>query len=59
MEKYFIHIVNPMRTLRKVFQNEDLVLKLLRCLNRSWQPKATIIYESKELSCINLVALFE
>lgn len=35
MEICLIHIVKHMRTLGKVFQIEDLVIKLIRCLNRS------------------------
>lgn len=35
MEKCFIHIVSHTRILGKVFQNEDLVIKVLRCLNHS------------------------
>lgn len=39
MKKQFIFNVNNMRTLGKVFQNEDLVVKVLRYLNPGWKPK--------------------
>ncbi|KAL2337025.1 hypothetical protein Fmac_011471 [Flemingia macrophylla] len=34
MQKRFTHIVNHLASLGKVFQNEDLVNKVLRCLSR-------------------------
>lgn len=34
MKKYFIHIVNHLRTFGKTFLNEDLINKVFRCLNR-------------------------
>lgn len=32
-DKRFIHIMNHMRTRDKVFQNDDLVIKVLGCIN--------------------------
>lgn len=32
-DKRFIHIMNYMRIRDKVFQNEDQVIKVLRCIN--------------------------
>lgn len=47
-----------MRTLGQVFQNEDLVLKFLRCLCCSLQPKVTPIYEFRDLSSMDMTTLF-
>lgn len=47
-----------MRTLGKVFQNEELIIKILRCLNRIWKPKVTIIFEYRDLSFMDLTTLF-
>ena len=58
MQKRFTHIVNHLASLGKTFQNEDLVNKVLRCLNREWQPKVTAITESQDLSSMSLATLF-
>ena len=58
MQKRFTHIVNHLASLGKTFQNEDLVNKVLRCLNREWQPKVTAIIESQDLSSMSLATLF-
>lgn len=50
---------NHLKTPGKSFLNEDLINKILRCLNYNWQPKASEIYESKDLFSIDLVTLFE
>ena len=34
MQKRFTHIVNHLASLEKIFPNEDLINKLLRCLSR-------------------------
>lgn len=49
IKKRFIHIFNPMRTLEKVFQNEDLGVKVHGCLNHNFLPKVINIYESRDL----------
>ncbi|KAL5179733.1 hypothetical protein HKD37_01G000988 [Glycine soja] len=41
MQKRFTHIVNHLASLGKIFPNEDLINKVLRCLSRQWQPKVT------------------
>lgn len=43
-----------MRTLGKTFSNEELIIKILRCLNRSWQPNFTMICESKNLETMDI-----
>lgn len=57
MQKWLIHIMNHMRTLGKVFQNENLVGKVCRWLKRSWQPKVTMIYQKTFLPWIWLLYL--
>lgn len=59
MKKCCIHIMNHMRTPDQSFQNKDLVIKSLRCLNCNWQPKVTMIHESKNMSSTDLATLFE
>ncbi|CAJ2652972.1 unnamed protein product [Trifolium pratense] len=58
MQTRFIHIVNHLRALGKTFNNEDLINKVLGCLNRSWQPKVTAISESRDLASMDLATLF-
>ena len=57
-KKRFTHIVNHLASLEKVFSDKDLINKVLRCLSREWQPKVTVIVESKDLSNMNLATLF-
>ena len=47
MQKRFTRIVNHLASLGKIFSNEDLINKVLRCLSRQWQPKVTAIAESR------------
>ena len=58
MQKRFTHIVNHLASLGKIFPNEDLINKVLRCLSREWQPKVTAITESRDLSSMSLATLF-
>nr|KYP40635.1 Copia protein [Cajanus cajan] len=57
-KKEFTHIINHLASLGKVFPNEDLINKVLRCLSREWQPKVTAIAESKDLTTMSLASLF-
>ena len=57
-KKRFTHIVNHLASFGKIFPNEDLINKVLRCLSREWQPKVTAISESKVLSSMSLATLF-
>ena len=59
MQKRFTHIVNHLASLGKLFPNEDLINKVLRCLSREWQPKVTTITESRNLTNMSLATLFE
>lgn len=47
-----------MRILGKVFENEDLVLKVLRFPYWNWKPKVNVISKSRNLSYMNLTILF-
>jgi hypothetical protein len=47
-----------MRTLGKTFQNKELNVKFLRYLNCSWKPKVIMIYESRDLSNMDMTTLF-
>jgi len=58
MQKRFTHIINHLASLGKIFPNEDLINKVLRCLSREWQPKVTTITESRDLSNMSLATLF-
>jgi len=58
VQKRFTHIVNHLMGLGKEFDKEELNIKVLKCLDRNWQPKVTAISESKHLSIITIVALF-
>jgi len=44
--------------LSKEFDKEELNIKVLKCLDRNWQPKVTTISEFKDLSIITTAALF-
>lgn len=43
MQTQFTHIESHMRTLGKTFSNDELVIKILRFLNRRWKPKVAMI----------------
>jgi len=58
MQKRFTQIVNHLASLGKIFPNEDLINKVLRCLSRQWQPKVTTITESGDLTNMSLATLF-
>ncbi|GAV66677.1 LOW QUALITY PROTEIN: UBN2 domain-containing protein, partial [Cephalotus follicularis] len=50
-------IVNSLKNLGKNYSNQELVIKILRCLPRSWTPKVTAIEEAKDLSTLPLEQL--
>jgi len=58
VQKRFTHIVNHLTRLGKTFDKEELNIKVLKCLDRSWQPKVTVISGSRDLSKLSTVALF-
>ncbi|XP_068497810.1 uncharacterized protein [Phaseolus vulgaris] len=58
VQKRFTHIVNHLMSLGKVFDKEELNIKILKYLDRSWQPKVTTISESKDLTSLTTISLF-
>ena len=58
VQKRFTHIVNHLTGLGKEFDKVELNIKVLKCLDRSWQPKVTTISETRDLSTLNTIALF-
>jgi len=58
VKKKFTHIVNHMIGLGKQFDKEELNIKILKCLDKSWQPKVTAISETRNLTTLTTVALF-
>uniref|UniRef100_A0A151UET3 Retrovirus-related Pol polyprotein from transposon TNT 1-94 n=1 Tax=Cajanus cajan TaxID=3821 RepID=A0A151UET3_CAJCA len=57
-QKRFTHLINHLVDLGRKFEEEELNLKVLQCLDRSWQAKVTAIEESKDLTSLTLVTLF-
>ena len=53
-----LHIVNHLLALGKTFDKEELNIKILKNLNRTWQPKVTAISESRDLTSMNIATLF-
>jgi len=58
VQKWFTHIVNNLLSLWKMFDKDELNIKILNCLDRSWQPKVNAISESKDLTSMATVSLF-
>jgi len=58
VQKRFTHIVNHLIGLGKTFDKEEQNIKVLKCLDRSWQPKVTATSETKDLSTLSTTALF-
>nr|KYP34086.1 Copia protein [Cajanus cajan] len=56
--KRFTHLINHLVDLGRKFEEEELNLKVLQCLDRSWQAKVTAIEESKDLPSLTLATLF-
>nr|KYP59539.1 Retrovirus-related Pol polyprotein from transposon TNT 1-94 [Cajanus cajan]KYP59550.1 Retrovirus-related Pol polyprotein from transposon TNT 1-94 [Cajanus cajan] len=57
-QKGFTHLINHLVDLGRKFEEEELNLKALQCLDRSWQAKVTAIEESKDLTSLTLATLF-
>nr|KYP31523.1 hypothetical protein KK1_048098 [Cajanus cajan] len=57
-QKRFTHLINHLVDLGRKFEEEELNLKVLQCLDRSWQAKVTAIEESKDLTSLTLATLF-
>jgi len=43
VQKRFTHIVNHLMGPNKEFDKKEINIKVLKCLDRSWQPKVTTI----------------
>ena len=50
--------MNHLLGLGKTFEDEELNIKILNCLTRTWIPKITTIKESKNLATTTMEALF-
>nr|KYP34531.1 hypothetical protein KK1_044503 [Cajanus cajan] len=57
-QKRFTHLISHLVDLGRKFEEEELNLKVLQCLDRSWQAKVTAIEESKDLTSLTLSTLF-
>nr|KYP49385.1 Retrovirus-related Pol polyprotein from transposon TNT 1-94 [Cajanus cajan] len=57
-QKRFTHLINHLVDLGRKFEEEELNLKVLQCLDRSWQTKVSAIEESKDLTSLTLATLF-
>jgi len=58
MLKRFTRIVNHLIGLGEQFDKEELNIKILKCLDRSWQPKVTAISETRDLTTLTTATLF-
>jgi len=58
VQKRFTHIVNHLIGLGKQLDKDELNIKILKCLDRSWQPKVIAISESRDLTTLTTAALF-
>jgi len=58
VQKRFTHIINHLMSLDKTFEKEELNIKILKCLDKSWKPKLTAISESKDLTSLSMASLF-
>ena len=58
LQKRFTHIVNHLLGLGKMFEDEELNIKILNCLTRTWEPKILAIKESKNLTTMMMEDLF-
>ena len=43
----------------KMFEDDELNIKILNCFTRTWEPKITMIKESRDLASMSMEALFE
>jgi len=58
VQKRFTYIVNHFTGLGKTFDTDELNMKILKSLNRTWQPKVMAITESQNLATITMATLF-
>ena len=58
VQKRFTHTVNHLIGLGKQLDKEELNIKILKCLDRSWQPKVTAISDTKDLTTLTTATIF-
>lgn len=58
MQNRLTHLINRLNTLGNPIPNAITTNKLLRCLNREWQPKVITIKEANNLKALDLTNLF-
>ena len=58
MQKRFTHIVNHLSGLGKTFDIDEINIKILKSLNRTWQPKVMAITKSQNRATMTMAALF-
>src|SRR3954470_2341235 len=58
MQKRFVHLKNRLNSLDRPVSNAVATNKILRCLNREWQPKVTAIKEANDLNTLDITTLF-
>ena len=54
----FTHIANHHLGLGKMFEDDELNIKILNYLTRTWEPKITMIKESKDLASMSMEDFF-
>jgi len=57
LQTRFTQIVNHLLGLGKMFEDDELNIKILSCLTRTWEPKITKIKESKDLASMTMETL--
>ena len=53
----FTNVINSLKSLGKVYTNQELVSKILRSLSTTWDAKSTAIQEAKDLDTLPLKQL--
>lgn len=59
VHKRFTHIVNHLLVLGKTFKKEELNIKIMKSINKTWQPKVTTISKYRDLTTTNMATMFE
>jgi len=58
MQKRLTLIMNNLIGLGKIYDEEELNIKVLKCLDRSWHPKITAISETTNVTMLSTTTLF-
>jgi len=58
VQKRFTHIVNHLIGLGKIFDNDELNIKILKSLNKTWHPKVITIIEYQNFATMSMAVLF-